>query len=113
RMFAGEGIETVLSVYTALIRAGRDISDTAFRSAIDLGSLGGRATGRICLSVNPRRYCPDAEPDLESPAMPVPDSVTELILLGDGDSEPTTTRCALERAAKRHAREGRNVRIAM
>ena len=36
----------------------------------------------------------------------------ELILLGDGDSEPLLTECAMERAARRYTREDRTIRIA-
>jgi hypothetical protein len=39
----GEGIETVLAVYTAHAPAGRPIDDTAFWAAGDLGNLAGRA----------------------------------------------------------------------
>lgn len=37
-------------------------------------------------------------------ALSLPDSVDEAILLGDGDSDPTTTTWALERGCARHAR---------
>ncbi|MEX0841607.1 MAG: DNA primase, partial [Xanthobacteraceae bacterium] len=57
----------------------------------------------------PRRV-PGPDPDMCAPAMPVPESVTDLALLADGDSDPFTTRCAIARAIKRHAREGRTVR---
>jgi hypothetical protein len=43
--------------------------------------------------------------------MPVPDSVNELVLLKDGDSEPFLTMNAIERASRRHAREGRAIRV--
>jgi hypothetical protein len=106
RMIAGEGIETVLSVYTALIRAGRAIDDTALRSGIDLGNLAGRATETIAHPTlkteagRPQRV-PGPEPDPASPAMPVPDAITDLVLLGDGDSDPFLTRHALTRASAR------------
>jgi hypothetical protein len=117
RIIAGEGIETVLAVYTALYRAGRDLSSTAFRCAGDLGNLAGRALKSIEHptlkdAAGRTRKVPGPEPDPNSPAMPVPDHVSELVLLGDGDSEPLLTRNALERASHRHARPGRNVRVA-
>jgi len=49
------------------------------------------------------------EPD----AMVVPDHVDELVLIGDGDSEPVMTASAMVRAKARHARPGRLVPIIM
>ncbi len=116
RLIAGEGIETTLAVYSALKRAGRDLSATMLRAGIDLGNLGGRA-----LHTLPHPSLKDAagrarraggpDPDLASPAMPVPDQITDLILLGDGDSDPFLTRNAMERARARHARPGRRVAV--
>lgn len=116
RMIAGEGIETVLAVFTALTRTGRDLSRTLLRSGVDLGNLAGRALSTIAHPTlktetgRPQRV-PGPDPDLELPAMPVPDSVPELILLGDGDSDPFLTRNAMERATHRHTRPGRAVRV--
>ncbi len=116
RIVTGEGIETVLAVCTALVRAGRDVTRTAFRAAGDLGNLAGKAMATIAHPTlkteggRPQRV-PGPDPDLNSPAMPVPDSADELVLLGDGDSEPFLTRNALERASRRHARDGRIIRV--
>jgi len=119
RMFAGEGIESVLAVYTALRRSGKLRALDLFRSGVDLGNLAGRALDRLphptqktdvvdkaTGEVKARRtlMVPGVDPDLESDAMPVPADVDELVLLGDGDSDPFSTRCAMARAAKRHAR---------
>lgn len=117
RMIAGEGIETVAAVYTALLRAGRDLSATAFRAAGDLGNLAGRAVATIPhptlkTSADRVQRVPGLDPDLTSPALPVPDAIEELVLLGDGDSDPFTTGAAMERAKARHARPGRLVRVA-
>lgn len=115
RMFAGEGIETVLAAHTALVRAGRARPGDQFRAGVDLGNLAGKAIDMIphpsakTAGGRPARV-PGAEPDLASLAMPVPDAIEELVLLGDGDSDPFTTRLAIERATKRHQREGRIVR---
>lgn len=117
RLVIGEGIETVLSVWTAMHREGRDISDMAFWAAGDLGNLAGRANRTIkhptlkrpngtALSV------PDRFPDPDDKGLSIPDSVEELILLGDGDSEQLLTECAMERAARRYARPARVIRIA-
>ncbi|WP_315734194.1 CHC2 zinc finger domain-containing protein [Bradyrhizobium sp. SZCCHNR1093] len=115
RIIAGEGIETVAAVYTAYMRCGLDMSATALRAAGDLGNLAGRSLQPIAhpyaKTENGRaQRVPGPEPDLASPAMPVPDSVVELVLLGDGDSDPFLTRNALERASYRHARPGRLIR---
>src|ERR1039458_7049613 len=47
RLIIGEGIETVLAIWTALEGAGQDLTDIAFWSAVDLGNLGGRAAGTV------------------------------------------------------------------
>lgn len=115
RMFAGEGIETVLAVYTALALTRRLRAGDAFRSGIDLGNLGGRAIETVrhpTLKTAAGRVhrVPGPDADMTSPAMPVPETVEELVLLGDGDSEPILTRNALERARQRSARPGRAIR---
>jgi hypothetical protein len=117
RLVIGEGIETVLAVWTAHHAAGREISDMAFWAAGDLGNLAGRATGTIPHPTLKRpngrtQTVPDRYPDPDDPGLAIPDSVEELILLGDGDSEPLLTECAMERAARRYSRPGRTIRIA-
>jgi hypothetical protein len=47
RLIVGEGIETVLAVYTAWTAAGRGIEDTAFWAAGDLGNMAGRAAKAV------------------------------------------------------------------
>ena len=116
RMFAGEGIETVLAVYTALRKTGRLREGDVFRAGVDLGNLAGRATETVTHPTlksggGRAQRVPGPVPDLESPAMPVPDAISELVLLGDGDSEPVLTRNALERAKARHTRPDRTIKI--
>jgi putative DNA primase/helicase len=113
RLVVGEGIETVLSVWCAI----GDDADTAFWSAIDLGNLAGRAKSSVLV---PQEYakgaaslrCPGPFPDLDSLALAIPQSVTDLILLGDGDSDPFRTQCALFRAASRYEGPNRKVSVA-
>lgn len=117
QLIMGEGTETTLSVWLALNSLGRDLSATAFWAAMDLGNLGGKhaetvrhpslkdAAGRA-------RRVPGPMPDMDAPSIPIPDSVTDLVLLGDGDSDAFLTNCALCRAAARYARDGRTVRVA-
>ncbi|WP_051678668.1 CHC2 zinc finger domain-containing protein [Xanthobacter sp. 91] len=120
-VYAGEGIETLLSVWAALVAAGVDLRDTAFICAADLGNLAGRAMESIVHPTDKvadkrghmrRVHVPGPVPDFDSPAMLIPPECTELVLLADGDSEPFFTRMAMERATARHAAPGRTVRIA-
>jgi Toprim domain len=55
---------------------------------------------------------PGPVPDPDDPGLAIPESVAELILLGDGDSDPVLTQFAMTRAARRYARDGRTIRIA-
>ena len=77
----------------------------------DLGNLGGPNKGTISHPTaktekgRPVRV-PSAEPDFTAPGILIPDYVTHLFLLGDGDSEPFLTRTTLERARRRYARPG-------
>ena len=118
RLFIAEGIETVLSVYTAMKLEGRPLDDVAFWAAGDLGNLAGRAADTIDHPTlkrpdgKPQRV-PNRVPDPQDQGLAIPDSVDELVLLGDGDSDPFLTECAMTRAARRYAREGRRVFVAM
>lgn len=116
RLVIGEGIETVLAVYTAFAFCGRDVSDIAFWAAGDLGNLAGRATETISHPTLKRpngraQSLPGPFPDPDDSGLSIPNSVDELILLGDGDSEPVLTKCAMERAARRYTKPGRAIRI--
>jgi hypothetical protein len=111
RLIIGEGIETVLSVWWAYGRR-PDRQDwrreTAFYSAVDLGNIGGRSIDSV-----PHPMLKDKGgrakrvagplPDPKSPAIAIPDSVDDVRLLGDGDSDRFTTQCVLARASKRFA----------
>jgi CHC2 zinc finger len=117
RLIIGEGIETVLSVWHALASSGRDLGDWAFWSAVDIGNLGGKAAATIAHPklVDARgraRRVPGPEPDLDAQAITLPDSIEDVVLLGDGDSDPVLTACALYRAQSRLAEPKRVVRVA-
>jgi len=119
RLFIGEGIETVLSVWCALVQLGSPLLEgAAFWTSVDLGNLGGPAAATIAHPVlktpagRPRRI-PGSEPDFGGPAIVPPDSVRNIIILGDGDSEPVLTRTTAERAACRWSQKGRTVSLAM
>lgn len=103
-LIVGEGFEKTLAVWMALEASGRDLGTTTFWSACDLGNLTGKSAGRGRAQL--------ADPDPEDPGLVIPDSVTDLVLLGDSTSEGFTTRCAMHRAAVRYSRPGRSVRVA-
>lgn len=118
RLFIGEGIETVGAVWAALEARHQVREDDAFWSAVDLGNLAGKAAESIAhptlkTETGRARRFPGPVPDLDAPAIAVPDSVAEVVILGDGDSDQLVTRWALARAAARLERDGRRVRIAM
>jgi hypothetical protein len=108
RLIIGEGIETVLSVWSALTQSGHDVAATSFWSAIDLGNLAGKAAASITHPMlkggrgRPRRV-PGPKPDFAAPGIMIPSSMKEVILLGDGDSDRFSTECSLARASLRFA----------
>jgi hypothetical protein len=117
RLVVGEGIETTLAVWTAHLRTGRPLDATEWWAAGDLGNLAGRAVSTIAHpdikrpDGRPHRV-PGPDPDPDDAGLAIPDSVTEIVLLGDGDSEPVLTRHAMTRAARRFRRPGRTIRCA-
>ena len=114
RLILGEGIEKVAAVQLAMARAGRDLRATAFWTAIDLGNLGGKALNSVPhptrKNAGRAQRVPGPQPDLAAPAIMIPESVDELVLLGDSTSDRFLTECALARATERYARPGRIVR---
>ena len=103
-LYLGEGIETVLSVWLAL--RSRPTIGAAFWAGVDLGNIGGKAAESVRhLTLKDARGAArkvaGPEPDLTSPSIAIPDSVDDIVLLGDGDSDRFTTHCALARAARR------------
>jgi hypothetical protein len=117
RLICGEGNETSLSVALALKLSGQWRDDDAVRAAGDLGNLGGPACEAIAhpdqrnAQGGPLRV-PGPEPDLTQRAMAIPESVEELIFLGDGDCDPFIVEMSLARAARRYHRPGRIIRAA-
>lgn len=120
RWLGGEGIETTLAV--AGPEGFRD--DTFYFAAGDIGNMAGPAEkssefnhptqtfvdakGRTM----PRRVAgPVPKPDSVGEAMVIPEHVTELVLIADGDSEPVATASAMARARARHGVGGRTVEI--
>jgi hypothetical protein len=116
-LIVGEGYETVASAWLALERVGRDLSRTAFWSAVDLGNMAGRSTESVphptlMAGDNRPHRVAGPEPDLVRPGIVIPESVAEIILLGDGDSDRFTTECAIARAGKRFMKRARSVKVA-
>ena len=104
QIVVGEGVETVLSVWQAMMLCGIDLADTAGWAAIDLGNLGGPAKGktiRYCGDDGKLRWCSGLDPDLDRPGIELPESVDDVIMLGDGDSHPIPTQAGVWRGAQR------------
>jgi putative DNA primase/helicase len=126
RLVLGEGAEKVIAVWQALddralageLPIGRiPLDQTAFWSACDLGNLAGKHAGTLrhpTLKHASGRalHVAGAVPDLDAPAIVIPGSVEDLVLLGDSTSDEFTTRLAMCRAAARYAAPGRRVRVA-
>lgn len=123
RIVIGEGIETVLSVWASMLEAGEDLAQTEFWSAIDLGNLGGKSAGSVIhphkrkldkIGRSQRIMVSGPAPDLSDPtrSIQLPDSVVDVLLLADGDSDRFVVECSIARAAARWARPGRTVRDA-
>jgi putative DNA primase/helicase len=118
RVFIGEGIETVLSVWCAMNALGLLCDGDAFYAAGDLGNLGGKASESV---VHPTlksdagraRRVAGPWPEPGSPGIELPETAHAVVILGDGDSDAFTTRCALARAALRFEKPGRDVCVAM
>ena len=124
RSIMGEGIETTLSAWMALRPEER--AGTEFSAAVDLGNMAGKAAGRLPHPTETkvdtvgrvrRVFVADAVPaaDDDTPLIGLPESVEELILLGDGDSDAFATGLAMQRAGTRFADgyPGVTVRLAM
>lgn len=122
RWLGGEGIENGLAF--GRWEGFRD--DTFYFAAGDLGNMAGPADPksrfphpaltrpdrnghqRPVMIAGPR---PLIREDGEPEAMVIPVHVDELVMLGDGDSEPVMTAAAMVRARARHARPGRLIPV--
>ena len=103
----GEGIETTLSAYLALIRHGR-LGGTGYGAwaAGSLGNMSGGGLGPSTRNPNGRGFVPSSEPDPARPGLMAPDWAASVILLGDGDSDPAVTLARLDCARRRHEAAG-------
>lgn len=119
RWMGGEGIENVAAIAAA--EGFRE--DTFYFAAGDIGNLCGSAdpdsafthptmkkADRNGVLRSVRVQGPEPKPGTGiGDAVHIPEHVTELVLLADGDSEPVFTAAAMARAEKLHSREGRAV----
>ncbi len=105
----GEGIETTLSWH----RLARTTDDVSLAAAYSLGNIAGGATGTVPHPSNSSATVRNGIPDMDDPGVVLPPEVEEIILLGDGDSEPVATRMALLTATRRWKAEGRLVTVDM
>lgn len=106
-MVIGEGIETVASWFGL---DDRGPSDVGIMSAISLGNLSGHPLARVP-HPSGRGTIPNGRPDMDRPGIILPAEVEEVILLGDGDSDPIATRAHILTAARRFREQGRRVSV--
>jgi hypothetical protein len=111
RQSSGEGIESTLAVYTAMVKTRRPVAGVAWRCGIDIGNLvGAAAESERHPTLKDRagrtRNVPGGKPDMRSPAMPVIAGCRDYVQLADGDSDAFTTHCAMARGEVRRRAEG-------
>lgn len=104
-MAIGEGIETTIS--WALLDHGA--LDFGIACAINLGNLAGSSTGSI--KAPDGSSVPNGIPDMTRPGIRLPDTVREIILLGDRDPRMTNVTQHLLTAGRRFTAEGKAVSI--
>ena len=105
----GEGIETVVSWH----RLARTTDDVSLAAAYSLGNIAGGVTGSIPHPSMPGTSIRNGIPDMDDPGAVLPPEVEEVILIGDGDSDPSATRMALLTAYRRWTAEKRVVTVDM
>ncbi len=113
-LVVGEGIETT----GAYFQLGLAPEDASFAVAMSLGNMVGGALQQI---PHPTKRdasgqmakMPSGVPDMAKPGLALPDHVRALILLGDSDSDPVSTRKALQTGVRRYRAEGRAVEVHM
>ncbi|MFN3891976.1 MAG: CHC2 zinc finger domain-containing protein [Beijerinckiaceae bacterium] len=105
----GEGIETTLA-WSQLWTGG----EVGLCAGVSLGNMAGGAKGtRPHPNPKLKRTIPNGEPDMSRPGMRLPPDVREIIILGDGDSDPATTCAHLQTAGRRFKAEGVNPLVSM
>ena len=107
RVLLAEGIESALSAWILGDRDGAPVA------GISMGNIGGGSLGRRQHPRKPRATIPDGRPDLDRPGVRLPPAIRRVVLCGDGDSDPATTKAHLDLAAIRFGLEGREAFLAM
>lgn len=102
-----EGIETALS-WGAMWDGGA----VGLCAAYSLGNMAGAAQGTRPHPTQ-KRTIPNGVPDMARPGVRLPPIVQEVILLGDGDSDPATTRAHLLTGGRRFRLEGLQAVVSM
>lgn len=114
-----EGVENAMAVAQSLWDervAGPLLRDEplALWSAVSLGNLAGGGLGpSVEHPEDGKKRLPSPVPDIDRPGVVLPDWCEEVVLIGDGDSDPHITRALLRRAAVRFQHWGKKVRVAM
>jgi len=104
----GEGIESTLSWMML-----QESSDAFPVAAVSLGNLSGKSTGTLDHPTQKNRKIPNGIPDMSNPGMELPDEVSDIILLGDCDSDAATTFGHLMTACRRYQRTKANVLVSL
>lgn len=110
RLATGEGIETSRAWF-AMGHGGEE--EIAIGAAVSLGNLSGGAMGSTEHPADPTKRIPNGIPDMDRPGMLLPACVKQLIMLGDGDSDPAMTKARLLVAGRRYRAMGLGVGISM
>jgi hypothetical protein len=119
----GEGIETVETVHMR-----RGFGSATYWATLSLGNLAGAGEPeppqRPRAHPSKRRvnqntgedlgpvWLPTVYPDPNRPGIIIPDAIDEVMILGDGDSDPWITRALVRRATRRFQAQGKRVRQA-
>lgn len=104
RMVVGEGIETVLCVWSRLLARGE--TDWSAEAALSRDALCGPGFDTGARRRNPFTGKPEPSPfpDLDQPAWAAPDCVDRLVILAEGSSkDPLSAEFLTRRAVRRHA----------
>ena len=111
RLLLGVRLESCLALHASLLRAGRAVAGTAVWSSLTPQNLGGPAAFDLPHPVKPGKRVPAEKPHAYLPAIAIPASVRELVLVGSGDADPVAMTLSLDRAASRYRAPGRRILI--
>jgi len=110
RLAMGEGIETSQAWFSGGFGG---IDDVAVAAAVSINNMAGSCMGTAEHPTDPSKRVPNGIPDMDHAGVVLPDEVREVVLIGDGDSEPAMTRARLMVAGRRYRNLGRRVFVSM